>query len=106
MMLGRIWRRLRALAFKSEMDRDLDEEIHHHLERQVELNVAAGMDPKEARYAALRSFGALGQATEECRDARGVRWIEDLLQDVRHGWRTLVKNPGFTLIAFTTIALG
>ena len=57
------------------------------LEKQVEQNIAAGMSPKEARYAALRSFGGVEQVKEECRDAWGVRVIDTLLQDIRFGLR-------------------
>jgi predicted permease len=88
------------------MERELDEELRYHLERDVEQNIEGGMSPEEARYAARRSFGGLEQSKEECREARGVRLLEDLWQDVRYGVRTLVKKPGFTLISVATLALG
>jgi predicted permease len=105
-MLGRIKRRLRALARKSEMDRELDEELRFHLERQIETSVNAGMSPEEARLAALRSFGGVEQSKEQCREARGVRLIEDLWQDLRYGVRMLLKNPAFTAVVVATLALG
>jgi putative ABC transport system permease protein len=105
-MLGRLWRRLRALGRRGELDRELDEELRYHLDREVELNVAAGMSPEEARLAALRGFGGLTRAKEECREARGVRLLEDMWQDVRYGLRTFRKRPGFTLVAVVTLALG
>src|SRR5215471_10353131 len=94
-MLNKLRTRLRALLRKSEMERELDEELSYHVERQTEQNVRLGMNPEEARCAALWSL-----------DARGVRWIEDLWQDLRYGARMLVSNPGFALMAVITLALG
>ena len=106
MMFDRIRRRLRALFRREELERELDEELRFHLEREAAQNLRAGMNPNDAHYSALKSFGPLDKSKEECRDARGVRLIEEFLQDLRYGKRLLAKNPGVTLIAIVTLALG
>jgi predicted permease len=105
-----IWRRfqarLSALFRKRKFDADMDEEMRSHIELRAQANMKAGMKPEEARFAALRQFGWTETIKEECREQRGVRWIEDLLQDVRYGARVLLKNPAFTAAAALTLALG
>jgi putative ABC transport system permease protein len=105
-MFDRIRMRWRALVKKEQVERELADELSFHLEREAAQNQRDGMTPDDARYSALKSFGPLERSKEECRDARGVRLIEEFLQDLRYGRRLLAKNPGFTLIAIVTLALG
>ncbi|HEV8428826.1 MAG TPA: ABC transporter permease [Pyrinomonadaceae bacterium] len=106
MNLSDLLRRWRALTHKDELDQELDEEMQFHLERDIERNVKDGMSNEEARYAALRSFNRLEQSKEECRNARGVGRIEDVLRDVTYSLRVLLKSYGFTIVVVLTLALG
>src|SRR5262245_18629104 len=105
-MLSKLRTQLRALLNRSGMERDLDEEFRRHIEQQAEQNIRLGMNPEEARQAALKSFGGVEQAKERSRDARGVRWLEEIWQDLRYGARMLVKDRVFTFIAVSTLVLG
>jgi putative ABC transport system permease protein len=105
-MLNRLKLRLRALFHKAEMERELDEELRFHLEKEIEQNLRRGLTPEEARYAALRSFGGMEQVKEESRDARGVRALEEIWQDLRYSARMLLKKPGFTAVTVLTLSLG
>ena len=84
----------------------LKDELAFHLDQQVEENIARGIAPDEARYAALRTFGNPTQLREEARSSWSWNWLEKFLRDLRYGVRTLTRSPGFALTAILVMALG
>jgi len=91
---------------RKRMLKDLDQDVRDHLEMETQDNIDRGMSPQEARSAALRKFGNVTRVKEETRAVWSLVWLEQLLQDVRFGIRTLWRSPGLTAAAVLAIALG
>src|SRR5215472_1775359 len=98
--------RLRALFRRNRAEQDLDEELRYHVERDTEENIRAGMMPELARLQAIRSLEGIERRKEECRDARGTRWLERLAADFLYAWRQLLKQKLFSAVPVLTLALG
>lgn len=98
--------KLRGLLAKRRIEAEMAEEMRLHLELQAEKNLAEGMAPEEARYAAQRQFGGIEQIKERCREQRAWVWLEQTMQDLRYAVRALRKTPGFTVAAVVTLGLG
>lgn len=97
--LGAAWR-------KDQWDQSLNEEIEFHLEMQMQENIRRGMNPDEARHAALRQFGGVEQRKEEWRDAQFLPRLESWWQDARYALRALMRARGYALFAVLSLALG
>ncbi len=102
----RIIRRLRAIFARGTMDRELDDELRFHIDMDVAARVRAGQSPDEARAATLRSFGGVERFKEDCREARGVAWLDAIAGDVRRALRSMTSRPAFTIAVVLTLALG
>jgi predicted permease len=105
-MFNDVWLRLRSLFRRKAVDSEMDEELRFHFEKQVEKLVRSGVAPAEARRRARLEFGGMEQVKEEYREARGVNFIETLLQDIRYGLRILGRTPVITSVAILSLALG
>jgi putative ABC transport system permease protein len=97
------WKRL---SRRTQMEAQLEKELSFHLEQHTAQLIDSGIAPDEARRQARVALGGPEQVKENCRDARGTRWLEDFLQDTRYALRTFRRNPGFTVIALLILSLG
>ncbi|MBC8089972.1 MAG: ABC transporter permease [Phycisphaerae bacterium] len=97
---------VRHLFMRRRFEREMQGEMEAHIEQQSILNQARGMSARDALAAARREFGNVAYLQEQSRDARGTRLVEETLRDVRYGVRSLLRTPGFTIVALLSLTLG
>ncbi|MFY9746013.1 MAG: ABC transporter permease [Acidobacteriaceae bacterium] len=100
--------RLRWLSLfrREQIDQEIDDELRDHVEQQIAASLAAGMSPEQAHTQALRAIGGITQVKEQCAEAHRFNATENFAQDLRFGFRQLLRNPGFSALAIFCLILG
>ncbi|WP_321475908.1 ABC transporter permease [uncultured Paludibaculum sp.] len=101
-----LYMKLRAALLRARVEREMEAELADHLESETQDLMARGLSEAEARRRAVEALGRPDIVREECRDARGTVWWEQLRQDVSFSLRLLWKNRVFSSMALATMALG
>ena len=104
-MLRRLHSVLRATLGRRHFEDGLAEEVRFHIEQYTEELVGSGVPPEEASRRARLAFGSLDNVKDDCREARGLRLLDELQRNVRYAIRLVWKTPGFTATAVMTLAL-
>jgi putative ABC transport system permease protein len=108
----RFWRwlysirlRVRTLFRRSQVERELAEELRFHIEQRIDQEIANGFSPEQARAIAVRSLDGIERQKEECRDSWGTRLLDQFGQDIRYALKGITRERRFALSVAATIAL-
>ena len=105
-----MWSRLRsfaaALLGRDRFEREMRDEVRFHIEARAEDLARAGLPAAEAMRRARMEFGTEDAIKDDCRQSRGLRWLDELSNDLRYALRLMRKTPGFTAAAILSLGLG
>src|SRR5579862_34459 len=104
--LNELRRRLGYLKRRSHFEQDLETEVQFHIETRADELELAGMARRDALAQARRELGSSARLREDSRSAWQIRWLEDLVSDLRYAVRALRHSPGFAAAAIFSLALG
>jgi len=106
MNLRNLLLRIRTRVAPRRAERELDEELAFHIERETQKHISSGLSPIDARTRALASFGPVPLAADQCRDARGTGFVDDLARDILYALRTFRSAPLSALTIVATVGPG